>query len=171
MKTLLILRHAKSDPGAPGMADRDRPLNAKGRAAAEAMGRYLLERGHAPDLVLCSPSLRTRETLGCLPGELVESARERFDEFLYLADAGEIRQSVSEIDDAVSTALLIGHNPALQELACALAIKGDRDSRETMARRFTPSSCAVIGFETGGWAEALRGGRLLDFKRAKDLRI
>ncbi len=171
MKTLLLLRHAIAEPGSPGGADRDRPLKAAGRAAAEAMARYLAERGHAPTLVLCSSSLRTVETLDCLRRDLSDSAREQIDDSLYLASSDVMLEHLSGIEAAVSSALLIGHNPALQELACALAVAGGRGARERMARGFTPAACAVIRFDIGDWSGVSKGGRLLDFKRPGDLRL
>jgi phosphohistidine phosphatase len=169
MRTLLLLRHAKADPGPPDLSDHERPLNAKGRTAAEAMGRYLAARGHAPSLVLCSSSLRTVETLESVRDGLLGVARAMVEEPLYLASAGSLLARLSEVDDAEPSLLLIGHNPAIQQLACSLAVEGDARARERMARRFTPASCAVIAFE-GAWTQLSRGGRLLDFTRPADLR-
>ena len=61
-RQLMLLRHAKAELGGPGMTDFERPLAGRGRKAAARMGRYLAENGLAPDLVLCSPARRTRET-------------------------------------------------------------------------------------------------------------
>ncbi|MEM1306411.1 MAG: histidine phosphatase family protein, partial [Pseudomonadota bacterium] len=65
-KTLILLRHAKSSWSDPGLADIDRPLNKRGRAAAPRMGRWLAQAGYTPDLVICSPSMRTRQTLSAI---------------------------------------------------------------------------------------------------------
>jgi len=169
MKKLLLLRHAKAQPAESELPDVERPLAEKGRADAHAMGRYLATRGVAPRLVLCSPSLRTVETLERLRGALAESARVEIDESLYLASAGELLARLAEIEESVSSALLVGHNPAIQQLACSLAVSGDRHSRERMMRKFPPGACAVIEFDTGDWRGLSGGGRLIDFQRPKDL--
>lgn len=169
MRTLLLLRHAAADPDPPGVSDHDRPLNASGRAAAEAMSCYLAESGQAPSLVLCSSSLRAVQTLESVRDHVPDAARVAIEEPLYLTGAGSLLARLSEVDDAVPSLLLIGHNPGVQQLACSLAVEGDARMRESMAHRFTPASCAVLAFEDG-WARISQGGRLLDFKRPEDLR-
>lgn len=170
MKTLLLLRHAKAEPAAPGASDRERPLRPEGRAAALAMGQYLLERGQAPQLVLCSPSQRTVETLEGVRRALAPAAREQLDDALYLGSPDVLLAKLSGVAASISSVLLVGHNPAIQELACSLAVDGDREQRERMARKFSPGACAQIDFDTDDWRALSRGGRLLDFVRPKDLR-
>ncbi|HXV36459.1 MAG TPA: histidine phosphatase family protein [Myxococcota bacterium] len=170
MKTLLLLRHAKAEPASPGASDRERPLRPEGRAAALAMARYLLERGNAPQLVLCSPSLRTVETLDGVRLALAPAAREQIDDALYPGDPDALLETLSGVAASISSVLMIGHNPGIQELACSLAVDGDREQRERMARKFSPGACARIDFDTDDWRALSRGGRLLDFVRPKDLR-
>jgi len=169
MKRLLLLRHAKAVPSESGLSDRERPLAAKGREDADAMGCHLAARGEAPQYALCSPSLRTVETLDRVRGVLANSARIQIDEALYLASAGELLAYLGEIEPIASSALLVGHNPAIQQLACTLAVAGERDARERMARKFPPGACAVIGFDTDDWRDLSRGGCLIDYRRPKDL--
>ena len=85
MKTIFLLRHAKSSWDDDSLSDHDRPLSERGRAAAPRMGAYMRGAGYLPDLVLCSTSMRTRQTLDAVISELgVEPATE-FQEELYLA--------------------------------------------------------------------------------------
>jgi len=169
MKTLLLIRHAKAEPGEADQRDEQRPLAEKGRGDAEALGRHLARRSELAQLALCSSSLRTVETLERVRGALTEGARIEIDESLYLASAGDLLARLCAIDASVSSALLVGHNPAIQQLACTLAVTGDRAARERMALKFSPGACAVIEFSVENWRDVSRGGRLIDFQRPKDL--
>src|SRR5215471_10994842 len=120
MHQLLLLRHAKSSWDDPKLADRDRPLNKRGRRAVDAIHRAMLELGLTPDLVLVSPSRRTLETLAALePWDdtpLVEQV-----EGLYLATVPQLLDILREVNETVRSLMLIGHNPGLHELAVRLA--------------------------------------------------
>jgi phosphohistidine phosphatase len=168
MKTLVLIRHAKAEPADSEPRDEERPLAEKGRGDADALGHYLAARGDSPQLALCSSSLRTVETLERVRGALAESARIEIDDSLYLASAGELLARLCAIGPTVSGALLVGHNPAIQQLACTLAIAGDRDARERMARKFAPGACAVIEFDVADWRDVSTGGCLIAFQRPKD---
>src|SRR5262249_9496945 len=128
MRTLWLLRHAKASTGSDGLADRDRPLNARGRDAAARIGRHLAERGAHPDLVLCSPSVRTRETLDLVSAALGADLAIDFDSELYLASELDLQRRVEQVQDSASSVLLVGHNPGVAELALRLAVRGDPDA-------------------------------------------
>jgi len=169
MKRLSLIRHAKAQPCESELRDEERPLAEKGRRDADALGRYLSACGDMPQLALCSPSRRTVETLERLRGALAGPARVEIDESLYLASAGKLLARLCAIGPTVSSALLVGHNPSIQQLACTLAVAGDRNARERMARKFSPGACAVIEFDIEAWRDLSTGGRLIDFQRPKDL--
>jgi phosphohistidine phosphatase len=120
MHRLHLLRHAKSDR-TDAVEDRERPLNRRGREAARRVGASLLTAVGRLDLVLCSPALRTRETaeltlVGCSPRpEIV------YDDALYLAGRTALQRRLQQLDEAVGSVLVIGHNPGLHELALELA--------------------------------------------------
>jgi phosphohistidine phosphatase len=127
-RSLVILRHAKAGRPA-GAADEDRPLSARGHADAQAAGAWLRGR-HVPDLVLCSPSKRTRQTWHGIAANLPAGAAPvvRYERRLYLGGPDELLDVVREIEEPVATALLIGHNPALSLLAIELDPDGGLDS-------------------------------------------
>src|SRR5262245_5412800 len=114
MKRLYLLRHAKSSWDDESLADHDRPLSARGRRAADAIGTYLREHGIEPELILCSSSTRTRETLARigLDGEIERD--------LYGASASELLARVSELPPSLGSVMLIGHNPGMHDLALGL---------------------------------------------------
>lgn len=116
MKTLLIVRHAKSDWGQPGLADHDRPLNDRGRRDAPRMGRRLAERGLRPDVIRSSTALRARTTAAALAAELDVEASVALDASMYATSVEHLIEVISELDDTVVTAMLVGHNPEFSEL-------------------------------------------------------
>jgi phosphohistidine phosphatase len=136
------------------------------------MGAHLASLEPRPALVLCSPARRTRETLDRVAPHLdVDGGPEvRLESELYLAAPGALLACIRALDDAVPCVLLIGHNPGLHELACALAGTGAASARERMHGKFPTAALAVIAFETDHWSEvAPAGGRLVAFTRPKDL--
>ncbi len=160
-RTLVLLRHAKSAWDDPDLDDHARPLAARGRRDATALGQVLADRLIRPDLVLCSSSERTRQTwrlaelAGALAGEI------RFEDRIYEASPSELLDLVRAVPDDVLSLMLIGHGPGLPELAGRL----DVDSRSEVARRMRlkfPTSGLALFAVTGPWAN-LRTASLLDF--------
>jgi phosphohistidine phosphatase len=120
MKSLLLLRHAKSSWAEPGISDFDRPLNERGKRTAPRVGEILVERGLRPDLVLSSPAKRARKTARKVleasgldvPLQLVDA--------LYLAPPPTYSAELQSLSDLVHQVLVVGHNPGLEELLGAL---------------------------------------------------
>jgi len=119
VKTLHLLRHAKSSWKFADLDDHDRPLNKRGKAAAAALAQHLLAGKVRPDLVLCSTALRARQTLDPLATALAPR-RVILDRALYSASPQALLKYLRETPEEVREALLIGHNPALHELALLL---------------------------------------------------
>ena len=120
------------------------------------MGSYLEDSGIAPDLVLCSSSARTRETLERL--RLADDVPVVFEEGLYAASASSLLARLREVEDDVESVLLIGHNPGMQDLALDLASSGDE--LDAVERKFPTAALATLEFE-GAWSELAPGGALL----------
>ncbi len=116
MKTLYLLRHAKSSWNDSSLRDFDRPLNDRGRADAPVIGKHLASEDLGDPLLICSPALRTRETAQLVLLNANLHVDPRFDERIYEASLRDLLQVVSETDDARETLILIGHNPGLEEL-------------------------------------------------------
>jgi len=170
MKTLLLLRHAKSSWDDDSLTDHDRPLAPRGRRAAPLMARYMVENDHLPDLVLCSTSTRTRQTWAGVEDELAAEIPTEFVEELYLAGPGRMLRLLQHHGGDADVVLMIGHNPGSHELALALP-DADRDRRvEKMYRKFPTAALAVIEFDVEDWADVVPGmGSLISFTRPKDL--
>lgn len=168
MKSLYILRHAKSDWPA-GLDDVDRPLAPRGRKAAPQMGALMKARGYAPDLVLCSTARRTRETCALLLDALGERPV-RYLEALYLASPAQLLRQIRQTDDEVDALLLVGHNPGVQSLALALAPEGDAEALAAVREKFSTGALAVLRLAAACWGDVAPGtGRLEAFVRPRDL--
>lgn len=120
MKDILLHRHAKAQPAAPGQEDHARPLTGRGRRDATAMAAWLGAQGWTPDLVLCSTALRTRETVAaCI--EALTLRRLDFADDLYLAPASALHERLCAIPEPATRVHLVGHNPGLADLARGFA--------------------------------------------------
>ena len=132
MKTLLLLRHAKSSWKDDTLDDHDRPLNARGKEEAPRMGQLLLDEHLLPDIILSSDAKRCRRTLE----KLCESALYRGETVLtnelYLAAPAAYLKLLSKSSDHISRALVCGHNPGLEELL------------ETLVQRYEPLTTAAL---------------------------
>uniref|UniRef100_A0A9E8A319 Histidine phosphatase family protein n=1 Tax=Bosea sp. NBC_00436 TaxID=2969620 RepID=A0A9E8A319_9HYPH len=160
MRRLMLLRHAKSH-WPTGVADRDRPLAARGREAAPVMGRYLADELLLPDLVLISPAKRTVETWEMVAPMLPEKPATQYEPRIYEAKVERLLDVVQEVEGDVRTLLLIGHNPGFEELAHLLTGHGDRYAAARMSQKYPTCGLAVIDFAVEHWyAIAAREGRL-----------
>jgi phosphohistidine phosphatase len=160
-RRLLLVRHAKSAWDDPSLDDHDRPLAPRGIEALPRLCDHLTRVGHRPELVLCSSSRRTRDTLDGIRAVLPEDARVEIDGELYLADADELLARLRGIDgddghQPVTCALLVGHNPGLQDLATLLGGTGDAGVRARVAAKLPTAAAVTLSFDAP-WAE-LRPG-------------
>ena len=171
MKTLVLLRHAKSDWSDPSLGDFDRPLATRGIEAAPRMGQAIRARGLVPDLVLCSSAARARETWDLVAPELKATPRVKFQRGLYLASPAKLLEKLRGADNAAKTVLLIGHNPGLELLAAVLAGPGsDPDARQAFSEKFPTAALCAFAFDIAGWRDAAEAtGRLTLFLRPRDL--
>lgn len=127
-RTLVLLRHAKADrPG--GVADFDRPLTKRGRKDAAAAGGWLVDHGLLPDLVVCSPAHRAKETWHGVATSLPQAADVRYDTTVYDATTAELLGVVKALPDTARVVLLIGHNPAFEDLSLRLDPAGGGELR------------------------------------------
>jgi phosphohistidine phosphatase len=145
MPTLRVLRHAKSSWDHEGLADHERPLNARGEREATRMGKHLRELAEPPELVLCSSALRTRQTLERLH---LDDVPVEFEDELYGAPASALLERLRELHGEESV-LLIGHNPGVHGLVMVVA--GEGEHLQDVAVGFPTCALATLAFE-GTWA-------------------
>ena len=171
MLSLMLLRHAKASLAETGQDDLDRPLNDRGKRAAVAVGRYMATNNLVPQLVLCSPAQRTRETWGLVVGELsaipeVLMASEIYDS----GDGKALMECLRHKAGTAQSVLLVGHNPSIGELAQTLTGTGSNKLRERLEEKYPTAALAVFSFDLGNWESLAAGsGTLLHFVRPKDI--
>jgi phosphohistidine phosphatase len=160
MKTLYVLRHAKSSWDKAGLADFDRPLNERGKSAAPFMGEVMATNGFKPGVIVSSPAIRARETAerakdgGHLQADIIH------DERIYEASSRTLQTVVSSIDDEFESALLVGHNPGMEGIVRLLT--GRSEEMPTAA-------LAVIDLDIERWSEIDNGlGALRRLIRPKE---
>lgn len=165
MKHLFLMRHAKAAPAEAGMADRDRQLAERGWRDSAAIGAEIARDG-VPDLILCSPSKRTRETLDGVAGARPKALASEFPEALYGGGEAAYLDALGAHGGDARSILVIGHNPTVHALAIALA----KDAPAEMRSKFPTAALAILAFDIGDWAGIRPGsGRLVRYLRPKDL--
>lgn len=170
MRTLCLLRHAKSSWDEPGLDDHARPLARRGHEAAPRIGVWLRQRRVRPDLVLVSTAVRAAETWRLIAPSLEPDTVVRARREIYLAEPPDLLRLIRGTAPAVGTLLLIGHNPGLGRLASSLVGDGPAELRQRMRRKFPTATLALIGLPVEGWSEVSAGiGTLEAFIRPKDL--
>jgi len=120
MKTLLLMRHAKSSWDTPGLSDQARPLNKRGQRDAPRMGRLLREKGLVPDCILSSTAMRARQTAEAVAEAVGFEGDICFRDELYGAEPEDYVRALGAVSDSCSSALVIGHNPGLEQLLGAI---------------------------------------------------
>jgi phosphohistidine phosphatase len=186
-RTLALFRHAKS--AWPDVPDHDRPLARRGIRAAPVMGRWLRDAGLVPGQVLCSTARRARETWQFAQADLAAAPPVTFDARIYEAPAADLLALIREVPPATGTLLLIGHNPAIEDLALLLAAApstagpgpagpgtsgpgtggSHHSDLDRMRSKFPTAAIAVLQFG-GTWHDLAPGrARLTAFVTPRDL--
>ncbi|HEU4388798.1 MAG TPA: histidine phosphatase family protein [Blastocatellia bacterium] len=161
MKTLLLLRHAKSSWDDSSLPDFERPLAPRGKRDAPRMGKEFASRGPAPDLVVSSPAQRARDTTTLFLHAAKIQTQLRFDDKIYEAGTAELVSLVRKMPDTAASVLMVGHNPGFEELIVRL----------TKSRRAVPTcSLTRIDFDVENWEAADDGaGKLVWQLNPKEL--
>jgi phosphohistidine phosphatase len=169
LRQLYVLRHAKSSWEDPGLDDHDRPLAPRGRRAVVALARHVKADGIQPALVLCSSARRARETLDGLGLEgqiLIEPE-------LYAANVDQLLARLWQIPDETGSAMVVGHNPALQILVLRLAASSaDPTGNGDLAavrHKYPTGALATLSFDCA-WGQLAAGtAEIVGLVRPKDL--
>jgi len=161
MKKLLLLRHAKSSWEDASLPDFERPLNERGLRAAPLIGEYIARHKLRPDLVLCSPAKRTRETTVLVLKAAGIEPELRYDERIYEASVTNLLEIISQLEEDKTEVMLVGHNPGFENLLERLTGQSVRMPTAALAR---------IALDAERWSEAATGGGQLElFVKAKEL--
>jgi phosphohistidine phosphatase len=159
MRTLYLLRHAKSSWSNPSLPDQERSLAERGRRDAKRIAKHLARIGIEPALVLCSSAERTRETLELVRPALGPTSRVSLEAELYAASSAELLERIRSVDQEVASVMVIGHNPGLQDLALFLASAGAE--LERLTAKFPTAALATLTIPKIPWRQLSRGDAVL----------
>ncbi len=171
MKTLTLLRHAKSGWDDPVSRDFDRPLNARGKKGAMVIGQHMNAGGHRFDYVISSPAVRCVDTLDAIWEGYGQILHPKWDRRIYLASAATLLDVVQELPDSARHVLMCGHNPGMEDLALMLVPDRKEDIlRNELEEKFPTGTLAELQFSAEKWADVRTGsGILARFIRPRDL--
>lgn len=134
------------------------------------MGKYLADHSVQPAQILCSPSMRTRETLERMEKRFDAAVPVRYEKAVYLADAPALLRRLRRVSDSLPSIMVIGHNPGLERLTLILATKDGTDERQLLGDKFPTGALAVLNTDIERWHDLQAGCARLDaFVRPKDL--
>lgn len=159
MHQLFLLRHAQAEPIVNGASDHDRGLTARGRRGAGRIAQAMRKAGLAPEVVLVSSALRTRQTLEELENAPVWDEWPNIDSLpqLYMATLPQLLNTIGDLPETVRSALIIGHNPGLQELALRLSAAGKPDAVTARLEEGYPTATLSEFLVAGRWRQIAQG--------------
>jgi phosphohistidine phosphatase len=168
---LMLLRHAKTEKGAPGMPDRERALDQRGRDDGPRIGAYMAQHALLPARALVSTAQRTRQTWEGVAGAWPKPCPVDFVEQLYNASPEAILDVIREAAPAADGLLVIGHNPGLHDAARLLIASGAVEARERLNEGLPTSGLVVIDVPGNDWRRLhARAGRLERFVTPRSLK-
>ena len=148
-RTVILLRHGKSSWSDSTLADIDRPLAPRGKRASRKVAKYMRRKRIQPALVLCSPSLRTRQTLEAVESSLGKRCTVEVVPQLYAASEQELLERLRALPESVRSVMLIGHNPGLHNLALVLASRGA--DLPQLEQKFPTGALATLAVRSDSW--------------------
>jgi phosphohistidine phosphatase len=161
MKTLMIMRHAKSSWDDASLSDFDRPLNKRGKEAAPFMGKFLAGKGLTVDLILSSPAKRAKETAELVKQAANWSTPVEFNDHIYEASPQTLYSILSKVNDELVSLMIVGHNPGMEGFVKLLTGK---------LVAMSTASVALVEFDVDVWSRIEPGaGQLIDVFRPKEL--
>ncbi|HTH28867.1 MAG TPA: histidine phosphatase family protein [Sphingobium sp.] len=170
MKTVTLLRHAKSDWSDSVSRDFDRPLNERGKRAAKLMGRWARGNGLTFDTIVASPAVRVTETIDHFLEGYQQGVDTRWDRRIYLASSVTLLDVLRDLPDVFGSVLMVGHNPGLEDLVLDTVPEDGLDQlREKVEAKYPTASMAVLRFAADSWSNVGKPAQLTTFIRPRDL--
>lgn len=161
MRRLVLVRHAKSAWDDPSLADHDRPLAPRGEQALPKIRTHVATLDLPRLLVLCSTANRARATLDGIAPVIPADAAVTHERRVYESDAGGLLDLIRAVDDDFESVMVVGHNPALQDLAVTLVVGGDAIGRDQLSTKLPTGAVVCLSFEAA-WSELPARGAILD---------
>jgi phosphohistidine phosphatase len=169
MRTLVLLRHLKSAWDEPGLEDHERQLAPRGHRAGERIRRHIEDAGISPELVLCSSAVRAVQTWEAVRGGLPGDLAPVIEDGLYAASSESLLSRLNDVSDAVTTVMLVAHNPGIGDLAAGLAGSAEGDALDRMVEKYPTGGLATLTFG-GPWAGLAWGeAKLVEYVVPREL--
>ncbi len=169
MKSVILLRHAKSDWSDAVTRDFDRPLNDRGRRAAQVMGQWAKGAALHFDRVIASPAVRATETLATFMDSYGKAIDAHWDRRIYLASSATLLDVLRDQPDICETLLMVGHNPGLEDLVLDMVPEGGCPARTEVEIKYPTATIARLDFAADRWADIGRPAELSLFMRPRDI--
>lgn len=170
MKTVNLLRHAKSDWNDSVSRDLDRPLNGRGKRAARLMGVWAREQDLRFDAIVASPAVRVTETLDYFLEAYGTGVDTRWDRRIYLASSATLLDVLRDLPDTLGSVLMVGHNPGLEDLVLDIVPDASADAlRAEVETKYPTAAIATLLFAAERWADLAKPAKLTAFVRPRDL--
>jgi phosphohistidine phosphatase len=161
MKTVLLLRHAKSDWGDPALADFDRPLAKRGLKDAPRMGKVLQDIDSVPDRIIASPAKRAKQTAELAAKACGYHKSITWAPSFYGGDSEDLIEALKQLPDTIERAMLVGHNPTMEETASALLLNSEASLDDEYAIRMPTASLMCLDLQIMDWATLEPGDAIL----------
>ncbi len=170
MKTVILMRHAKSDWGDMTLRDFDRPVNGRGQRAAKLMGEWARRQGLGFDVILASPAVRVVDTLRHFMEGYGSCPEPLWDRRLYLAASSSLLDALHEVSAEAQGVMVMGHNPGLEDLILDLVPDDGLSAlRGAVEEKFPTAAMAVLRCDAAHWKDVGPGAVLERFVRPRDL--
>ncbi len=154
VKTILLMRHGKSDWDEE-VPDFERPLAKRGKGDVPLIGRFLRKTKRVPSLIISSPAKRAKETSELIAKACKYKKDIEYNDSIYENSPGEIIKVLQKIDDKIDTAMVIGHNPAIEEAAKKLCFRELKSLENGI--KFPTAAIVCIVAEIESWSELYPG--------------
>lgn len=152
MKSVLLLRHAKSDWGDQNLADFDRPLTGRGLKDAPGMGQVLADLDFRPDKILSSPARRARQTAELLAEACDYKQSIEWHKSFYEGGCDDLLSALRRLPASLERVMLVGHNPAMEETATTLLAGAETQEQENLAIRMPTAALVCLDLPITTWA-------------------
>ena len=170
MKTIFLLRHAKSSWDDPRLNDLDRPLASRGIKSSKKIGKYLKKNKLTPDIVYCSSATRAKQTWE-LVNRIVEKKKNvKYINKLYMANSSDFMDVIKKTDNDFKSLMLVSHNPGIESIAIELSKNENNKFHQIINIKYPTGALAIIKFNLSDWGKInYKKGEIYEFIKPKEL--
>ena len=170
MKTIFLLRHAKSSWNKPELDDFERPLAPRGIKSAEKIGKYLKKEKLLPDIIYCSKAVRAKETWELVNRIVKKKNNINYKNKLYMANFSDFLNIIKETKDNFKSLMLISHNPGIENFALEIIKNKESEKYKNIDYKYPTGALSIIKFNIKKWNEVTSStGEIYEFIKPKEL--